>query len=585
MPYHMQPMPTPRRFGPPAALKAAIVVAARLRQCGRSASRHAARPTDWRRAPGRSRCVSPARSALRRRNSSRSMPSLSASSSISASWAIAACGTPKPRKAPDGGALVKIGARPGAHVGHAVRAHGMHRHAVGDRRAPRGVGAGVEVAVELAGEQPALGVAAEPGARSAPDGAWSWPPCSPAACRPGHRPAELPRRDRQQRLHREVELAAEAAAAGRRHDAHGLGPQPHDDRDLVAVHVGRLGGDMDLDAVADPLGPAGLGLDIGVLDEGGLEHALGHRGAGAKASAASPRLTPPSTGGCRGLSACTRGASAAIAASMPTTGGSRRPGDRHVSSRIASTTVALADQRDDRLAAIAHLAVGQHRLVLDVGIDAEAVRPARRPPSAPRPRAPRAAASRSPSAKRARACGERTTRIHSASAGTPSAPNRSRPVDLGRAVDPRQARADGRAGRRRGGQRGRRIQDGLDDLAVAGAAAEHAAERILDLAARRPRRLAPGARWAAISMPGVQMPHCAAPWARNDACSAASVPCRRQALDGLDRAARDLAHRHQAGADLPAVEQHGAGAAVAGVAADLGAGEAEVVAQRREPGA
>ena len=34
------------------------------------------------------------------------MPSLSASSSIIASWAMAACGTPKPRKAPDGGALV-----------------------------------------------------------------------------------------------------------------------------------------------------------------------------------------------------------------------------------------------------------------------------------------------------------------------------------------------------------------------------------------------------------------------------------------------------------------------------------------------
>ena len=54
-----------------------------------------------------------------------------------------------------------------------------------------------------------------------------------------------------------------------------------------------------------------------------------------------------------------------------------------------------------------------------------------------------------------------------------------------------------------------------------------------------------------------------------------------EALDRLDRAARDLAHRDQAGADLPAVEQHRAGAAVAGIAADLGAGEAEVVAQRR----
>jgi hypothetical protein len=52
--------------------------------------------------------------------------------------------------------------------------------------------------------------------------------------------------------------------------------------------------------------------------------------------------------------------------------------------------------------------------------------------------------------------------------------------------------------------------------------------------------------------------------------------CQRaigEAFDGLDRAARDLAHRHQAGTDLLAVEAHGTGAAVAGIAADLGAGE------------
>jgi hypothetical protein len=77
-----------------------------------------------------------------------------------------------------------------------------------------------------------------------------------------------------------IELAAEAAAARGRHDAHGLGPEPHHVRDLVAIHIGRLGGDMDFDAVAHPLGPACLGLDIGVLDESRLEHALGHGGTG-----------------------------------------------------------------------------------------------------------------------------------------------------------------------------------------------------------------------------------------------------------------------------------------------------------------
>ncbi len=51
--------------------------------------------------------ASPARSAFSRRNASQSMPSASASSSIAASLAIALCGTPKPRNAPDGGQLVK----------------------------------------------------------------------------------------------------------------------------------------------------------------------------------------------------------------------------------------------------------------------------------------------------------------------------------------------------------------------------------------------------------------------------------------------------------------------------------------------
>ena len=53
-----------------------------------------------------------------------------------------------------------------------------------------------------------------------------------------------------------------------------------------------------------------------------------------------------------------------------------------------------------------------------------------------------------------------------------------------------------------------------------------------------------------------------------------------QALDRLDPATLDLAHGDETGADLPSVEQYGAGAAVAGVAADLGAGETEIVAQR-----
>ena len=54
---------------------------------------------------------------------------------------------------------------------------------------------------------------------------------------------------------------------------------------------------------------------------------------------------------------------------------------------------------------------------------------------------------------------------------------------------------------------------------------------------------------------------------------------RRQPFDGDDIAALDLAQRHQAGADLLAIQQHRAGAAIAGIAADLGAGQAEILAQ------
>ena len=104
MPYHMQPMPTPRLSGSSRALARAASSSAR-RQRGSSASRQGARPalasSTWPVA-----VASPARSAFFRRIASRSMPSFSARSSISASWAIAACGTPKPRNAPAGGPLL-----------------------------------------------------------------------------------------------------------------------------------------------------------------------------------------------------------------------------------------------------------------------------------------------------------------------------------------------------------------------------------------------------------------------------------------------------------------------------------------------
>jgi hypothetical protein len=91
-----------------------------------------------------------------------------------------------------------------------------------------------------------------------------------------------PRRHREKRLDRYVELAAEAAAAGRRADAHLGWLDAEHACGLLAVHVGGLGAAGHLHPVAGRHGPAGLRLDIGVLHEGGLEPALGHRG-GARA--------------------------------------------------------------------------------------------------------------------------------------------------------------------------------------------------------------------------------------------------------------------------------------------------------------
>ena len=100
-PYHMPATPTPRRSGPAAAPLKEAAAASASRQRGRSASRHALKPMPsaktW-----PVTVASPASNALRMRNSSLSRPSRSASSSNSCSCATAACGTPNPRKAPEG---------------------------------------------------------------------------------------------------------------------------------------------------------------------------------------------------------------------------------------------------------------------------------------------------------------------------------------------------------------------------------------------------------------------------------------------------------------------------------------------------
>ena len=96
------------------------------------------------------------------------------------------------------------------------------------------------------------------------------------------------------------------------------------------------------------------------------------------------------------------------------------------------------------------------------------------------------------------------------------------------------------------------------------------------------RELARSARWAwlrleaVMIMPGEQNPHWK-PWAwRNARCIGCSAPSRREAFDGRDLAAFGTERRDEAAVHGLAVEQHAAGAAVAGVAAFLDAEPSEL---------
>ena len=64
------------------------------------------------------------------------------------------------------------------------------------------------------------------------------------------------------------------AADRGRDDAHLRRRDAENFRDVVAIHVRRLRAGLDFDAIADASRKAGFRLDIGVLDEAGLERAL-----------------------------------------------------------------------------------------------------------------------------------------------------------------------------------------------------------------------------------------------------------------------------------------------------------------------
>ncbi len=122
------------------------------------------------------------------------------------------------------------------------------------------------------------------------------------------------------------------------------------------------------------------------------------------------------------------------------------------------------------------------------------------------------------------------------------------------------------------------VDRGLDDLAIAGAAAQDATERIHDLGLggvrprreegigghQHARRADPALRGAAPQERGLDRPQ---------------GVTGGEALDGVDRAPVQLTERDETGAHRVAVQANRAGATVAGIAADLRAGQTQVVAE------
>ena len=264
-----------------------------------------------------------------------------------------------------------------ADIGHGVGTRRMDRDAGGDRGTPARIGASVEIGVHFTGHEPPAGVAAEfgvhPRRMAFGGGGHAFGPCVDA----GHVLAGEPGREPDQRVDRHVQLAPEPAAAGRGDDPHLRGLEFHHDGHLVTVHIGRLGGDVDLEtgvlALADTPGPAGLGFDVGVLDEAGFEGAFGHRCALCKGA---------------GRIALAYAAILQQVARLVREHERRARGHRRIEAEDggqgfiadgqgrfvdAFDRFACADQCDHSLAAKPRFAVGEDGLVLDVRVDAEAV--------------------------------------------------------------------------------------------------------------------------------------------------------------------------------------------------------------------
>ena len=130
---------------------------------------------------------------------------------------------------------------------------------------------------------------------------------------------------------------------------------------------------MDFQAIACAPRPARLGLDIGVLDEAGVEGGFGDGGAACERRR---RVALPDPAVEQDVARLVRLHQRRVRCSRSCDAHDRRQrriADRQVGIGHRLDRLARADQRDHGLAAKAHHAVREYRLILDVRIDAEAV--------------------------------------------------------------------------------------------------------------------------------------------------------------------------------------------------------------------
>ena len=452
----------------------------------------------------------------------------------------------------------------------------MDRHPVRHGRPPTGIGAGVEAADEFNAHD-------APG-RVTADAAFHLGRV--AFRRRGHaflaavdHPAGPPgfqRHKADQRLQRHIQFRAEPAARGRRQDAHTIRRQAKDGGGIVAVHHRGLGAGADAQNLALHPGRARLGFNIGVFDIGGLEPPLDHMGRcrqrrhcitlshlALDQQVLRPVGVQQRSLGCLGLG---RGQQRR----------KRRPADRK--GRQVGLGPRFKGHQRHTFPAKPRRALGDGGLVGKGRDDGKGIA-ARNVGGGKHGGHAGAGGKGGQIAKGKGSVGMgRANGLHHKGPIRHDIGAKEIARDLGRTVQPVDPRPD------------RRIQhrfwpvviapgvtDGGKDLAIAGAATQHAPQRLFGFGLGRAGGLAQKlcrrhqhTRRADATL--------RRPMAQEGGAQARQN--RGFGLDRFDAGSGDLRHRHQTGTDLAAIDQNGAGAAIPCIAAHLGAALAKVFPQR-----